>query len=169
MVRVIQKKEIVSKVLFFLLKFNLLLIPFYAIIYFDLSFYPLQVTFANFIATILKLLDHPVRISEFYLFIGRDEFPIDISMDCLGWKSIYSLFALVFATNGKTKDKLRFLIVWIPMLFVINILRVLITLLVGLNFGMQYLEFIHTFFWQEVMIVVLIVIFYIWLKKRKIK
>ena len=169
MVRIVQKKEIVIKIVIFLLKFNLLLIPFYAIIYFDLSVHPLQVAFANFIATILRLLNYQVRTNEFYLFIGREEFPIEISMDCLGWKGIYSLFALVFATAGKTKEKLRFLAVWMPVLFVINILRVLFTMIFGLNFGMQYIEFIHTFLWQEVMIATLVIIFYIWLKKGKIK
>jgi exosortase/archaeosortase family protein len=154
---------------FFLLKFNLLLIPFYAIIYFDLSVHPFQVTFTNFIATILRFLNYQVRTSEFYLFIGRDGYPIEISMDCLGWKGVYSLFALVFATSGKTRDKLRFLAVWMPVIFVINILRVLFTLIFGLNFGMQYIEFIHAFLWQEVMVAALIVIFYIWLKKGKIK
>lgn len=169
MVRAVQKKEIVKNVVLFLLKFNLLLIPFYAIIYFDLSVHSLQVAFANFIVTILRFLNYQVRTSEFYLFIGREEFPIEISMDCLGWKGVYSLFALVFATSGKIKDKLRFLVVWMPVIFVINILRVLFTLIFGLNFGMQYIEFIHTFLWQEVMIAALIVIFYIWLKKGKIK
>lgn len=169
MARIVQKKEIVSKVVLFLLKFNLLLIPFYAIIYFNLSVHPLQVVFANFITSILRLLNYPVRTNEFYLFIGREEFPIEISMDCLGWKGVYSLFALIFATAGKIKDKLRFLVVWAPILFVINILRVLFTMIFGLNFGMQYIEFIHSFLWQEVMIAALIVIFYIWLKKGKIK
>ena len=169
MVRIVQKKKILSEVVVFLLKFNLLLIPFYAIIYFDLSVHPLQVAFANFIATVLRLLNYTVRTNEFYLFIGRGEFPIEISMDCLGWKGIYSLFALVFATAGKIKDKLKFLAVWSPVLFVINILRILIILIFGLNFGLQYLEFIHTIIWQEVMIAALIVIFYIWLKKGKIK
>ncbi len=169
MARIVQKKEIVSKVVLFLLKFNLLLIPFYAIIYFNLSVHPLQVVFANFITSILRLLNYPVRTNEFYLFIGREEFPIEISMDCLGWKGVYSLFALIFATVGKIKDKLRFLVVWAPILFVINILRVLFTMIFGLNFGMQYIEFIHSFLWQEVMIAALIVIFYIWLKKGKIK
>jgi exosortase/archaeosortase family protein len=163
-----QKKKVLMDVIIFLVKFNLLLIPFYAIIYFNISFYPLQTAFADFIVSILKSLNYRVRVSGFYLFIGKDEFQIDMSMDCIGWKSVYSLFALVFATGGKTREKLKFLAVWMPVLFVINILRVLITLLVGLNFGMQYIEFIHTFLWQEVMIASIIIIWYIWFKKRKL-
>jgi len=164
-----QKKKVLIDVIIFLIKFNLLLVPFYAIIYFNVSSYPLQTAFTNFIAFILKSLNYQVKTSGFYLFIGKDEYPIDISMDCIGWKSVYSLFALVFATNGgKIKEKLKFLAIWMPVLFIINILRVLITLLIGLNFGMQHIEFVHTFLWQEVMIASIIIIWYFWLKKRKL-
>ncbi len=163
-----QKKKVLIDAIIFLVKFNLLLVPFYAIIYFNLSYYPFQAAFANFIASVLKSLNYQVRVSGFYLFIGKDEFPIDISMDCIGWKSVYSLFALVFATGGKTREKLKFLVFWMPVLFVVNILRVLITLLIELNFGMQHIEFIHTFLWQEVMIASIIIIWYFWLKKRKL-
>jgi len=155
----------VKDVLIFLIKFNLLLIPFYAIIYFDLSFYPLQAAFTNFITSILNFLGYHVSTSGFFLYLGEKQYPIDISRDCIGWKSAYSLFALVFATPGLIKDKLKFLVIWIPFLFVVNIFRVLITILVGLNFGFQYLEVIHTFLWQEIMIIALLLVWYIWLRK----
>jgi len=161
----LQKKKVVKDVLIFLIKFNLLLIPFYAIIYFDLSFYPLQAAFTNFITSILNFLGYHVSTSGFFLYLGEKQYPIDISRDCIGWKSAYSLFALVFATPGLIKDKLKFLVIWIPFLFVVNIFRVLITILVGLNFGFQYLEVIHTFLWQEIMIIALLLVWYIWLRK----
>lgn len=168
MVRRPQKKKIVKDVFLFLIKFNLLLIPFYAIIILDIDFYPLQIAFTNFLAFVLTSLNYPVKTSGFFMFVGESEFQIDISRDCIGWKSIYSLFALVFATSGDKKNKLKFLLVWMPVLFVVNIFRVLLTMLVGLNFGLQYLELIHTFLWQQVMIFALIGIFYIWLRKGKL-
>ena len=116
-------------------------------------------------ASILRSMGYQVSTSEFFLFLGKNKYPIDISRDCIGWKSAYSLFALVFATHGLVKDKLKFLVVWIPVLFVVNIFRVLITMLVGLNFGFQYTEFIHTFLWQEVMIIALLLVWYVWLRK----
>jgi len=168
MVKRIQKKKVMRNVILFLLKFNLLLIPFYAIIYFDVSFYPAQTAFADFLASILRLLNYPVSTSDFLMFIGEDRYPIDISRDCIGWKSAYSLFALVFATPGKIKDKSKFLLVWIPVLLVVNVLRVLTVMLIGLNFGVQYLELVHTFLWQEVMIIVLILVWCLWLKRIKL-
>ena len=159
-----QEKKAMKEVLIFLVRFNLLLIPFYTIILLDISFYPLQTAFANLLASLLSNLNYPVRVSDFLLFIGKEELPIDISRDCIGWKSMYSLFALVFATYGKKKDKLRFLVVWLPVLFFINIFRTLITIIVGLNFGYQYLELVHTAFWQYIMVFSLIGIWYLWLR-----
>jgi len=168
MVEWAQKEKVMIDVFFFLVKFNLYLIPFYAIIYFDVSFYPLQISFTNFLAWVLRLLNYPVETSNFMMYIGESKYPIDISRDCIGWKGVYSIFALVFATAGKIKDKLKFLVVWMPVLFVINIFRVLITILIGLKFGLQYLEIAHTFIWQELMIFAVLAIFYLWLKKRKL-
>ena len=168
MVKWTQKKKVMIDVFFFLVKFNLYLIPFYAIIYFDIDFYPQQIAFTNFLAWVLKALNYPVETSGFMMFIGESKISIDISRDCIGWKSVYSIFALVFATTAKIKDKLKFLAVWMPVLFIINIFRVLITMLVGLNFGYQYIEFIHTFLWQQVMILAVLAVFYLWLKKRKL-
>jgi len=163
--RKLQEKKTIKEVFIFLIKFNLLLIPFYATIYFDVSFYPLQIAFANSMASILKSMGYQVSTEEFFLFLGENQYPIDISRDCIGWKSAYSLFALVFATPGLIKDKLKFLVIWIPVLFVVNVFRVLIIMLIGLNFGYQYLEVIHTFLWQEIMIIVLLLVWYVWLRK----
>ncbi len=168
MVRRSQEKKVVKDIFFFLIKFNLLLIPFYAIIILDVDFYPLQIAFTNLLAFILTSLNYPVKTSDFFLFVGESELPIDISRDCIGWKSMYSLFALVFATPGDKKSKLKFLLAWLPVLFVVNIFRTLITILVGLNFGLHYMEFIHTFLWQQVMIFALLGVWYLWLRKGKL-
>lgn len=168
MVKRSQTKKIVKDVLLFLIKFNLLLIPFYVIIYLDLSFYPLQIAFTNFLASILNSLGYQVSASDFLLFVGESGIPIDISRDCIGWKGMYSLFALVFATPSELKSKLKFLSIGLPFMFLVNILRIIITLIIGLNLGLHYLEFIHTFLWQQVMIIVLISAWYLWLRRGKI-
>jgi exosortase/archaeosortase family protein len=159
-----QKKKVIKEIFIFLIKFNVLLIPFYLIILLDINFYPLQIQFANFIAIILKGLGHNVEISNFILYVDNS-YPIDISRDCIGWKGIYSLFALLFATRGKIKNKLKFFAIWAPILFLINIFRVLITLLIGLNYGLAYLEIAHSFLWQEGMILIVVAVWYVWLKK----
>jgi len=168
MVKGTQRKKIMKDVFLFLIKFNVLLIPFYLIIYFDLNFYPLQIAFTNILAFILKSLSYRVSTSNFFLFVGKNGYPIDISRDCIGWKSSYSLFALVFASSGKTMDKLKFLGIWIPILLVINFFRVLGIILLGLNFGFQYVEAVHDFIWQEGIIFLVVGVWYLWLRKGKL-
>lgn len=159
----LQKKEVLKEVIWFLIKFNLLLIPFYAIIYFDVNFYSIQSLFAGFIASFLRLFGYYFEVSGFFIYTKGMN--IDISRDCIGWKSIYSVVALVLASPGKLKKKLSFLIFWVPVLFFINIFRVVGIILVGLRFGVNYLELLHKFFWQEVMVFVIIGIWYLWLRK----
>jgi len=167
MVRRTQNKKIVKDVFLFLLKFNLLLLPFYVIIILDLNFYPVQIAFTNLLAFLLKTLNYQVSASDFFLFVWSENIPIDISRDCIGWKSSYSLFALVFASPGNKKNKLKFLGLWIPVLLVVNILRVIITIIIGLNFGVQYMDFMHTILWQGGVILILIGIWVFWLKRTK--
>ncbi len=159
-----QKKKIVKEIFWFLLKFNLLLIPFYAVIYFDVNFYLLQELFASFIGSVLRL-GYSVDVSGFFIYV--EDLAIDISRDCLGWKSAYSLFALVLASPGKLKGKFRFLGLWIPVFLVVNIIRVLVTIVVGLEFGVNYLELLHNIVWQEVMILSIVGVWYLWLRKVK--
>lgn len=163
-----QKKKVLKEIAIFLIKFNVLLIPFYAIIYFDVSFYPLQIFFANMIAFFLKLFSLQVSSSDFILYLGSENFPIDISLDCIGWKSGYSLFALVFATPGKIKNKLKYMGIWIPLLVLINFFRVISSIVLGYFFGFEYIEPIHTYFWQPIMLVIVLAIWYLWLKREKI-
>ncbi|MEM5793398.1 MAG: archaeosortase/exosortase family protein [Candidatus Aenigmatarchaeota archaeon] len=158
-----QKKEILKEVLFFLIKFNLILIPFYLIIYFDVDFYPIQEIFASIVGSILNFIGFEVLVTGFFIYVG--DLVIDISRDCIGWKSAYSLFALVMASPGKFKDKMRFLFLWIPMVLLINLFRVLITIIVGLKFGPKYLEVFHEIFWQGIMILVIIGFWYLWFSK----
>jgi len=159
-----QKKKIIREVILFLVKFNLLLIPFYGVIIFDINFYPVQEWFANFIGSVLRVFGYNVEID--WIFIYIEDLPvIDISRDCIGWKSVYSVIALVLASPGLLKKKLKFLVYWIPGLLLINIVRVVGTILIGLKFGAYYLDIIHKFVWQEIMIVVIIGVWYLWLRK----
>jgi len=100
-----QKKKIIIEILLFLLKFNLILIPFYLVIYLDLDFYPAQRLFANLVGNFLELLGISVEVSG--IFIYARDLAIDISRDCIGWKGAYSLTALVLASPGKFKKKIK--------------------------------------------------------------
>ncbi len=158
-----QKKETLRRVMWFLVKFNLLLIPFYVVLYFDIDFFFLQELFASFIGSIVRVWGYFVEVNGIFIYVKN--LAIDISRDCLGWKSTYSLVALVFASSGGLKEKLKFLLIWVPGLLVFNVFRVLLVILVGLKFGVRWFEIFHTYVWQQIMIFAIIGVWYLWLRK----
>lgn len=160
-----QKKEILKEVLVFLLKFNIFLVPFYLIIILDVDFYPLQIFLTRIIGNILSKFGYEIFMLGFFIYV--EGLAIDISRDCIGWKSSYSLFALVMASPGKLKEKLFFVLRWIPLLFFINILRILITIIVGIEFGIKYLDFLHRVFWQELTILIVLGVWYFWIRQNR--
>ncbi len=166
MVKKIQKKKAIE-IAKFLIRLNLLLIPFYLIVYFDLSIIQLQNGFALLISKILNIIGYENTVSDFIIFI-QDKLVIDMSFDCLGWKSMYSLFALVFAIKEKLNKKLKFLLKWLPVIFLLNIFRVVFNIIIGLKFGIKWMNIFHSILWQGGMIAVVLVIWYIWLRQTKL-
>ncbi len=163
----VQKKKNLVQAAIFLLRVNIMLIPFYVIIYTNFAFLPLQIAFASLIAWMLGLFGLQTMQIDQFLYVGADKFPIDISFDCLGWKSIYSLSVLVIATPGDAKRKLNFLKIWVPALFGINIFRIISIILLGNVIGFRYVEPVHSYVWQVGIIALVIGIWYLWLKKKK--
>ncbi|MBU5690280.1 MAG: hypothetical protein QXM68_00050 [Candidatus Aenigmatarchaeota archaeon] len=162
----VQKKKDLKQILIFLLKVNLLLIPFYAIIYFDLSYYPAQKLFALIIFDIIKFFGFYIKIDETMLLLGDQNYPVNISFDCIGWKSSYSLIALVIASSGIMKEKLIFLAKWLPAMVAINILRVIIAILTGFLLGFESIKIIHDYILQPAMILVVLTVWWLYAKDK---
>ena len=164
----LQKKKEIKEAFLFLLKFNLFLIPFYAIIFLDVDFYSVQIFIAKSIVYVLKLFGLKAFNVDFFVYLGQEGFPIDISRDCTGWKSLYSLLAIVLASPGTLKKKKDFLIRWLPVMFMINAIRVFSTIIVGFLFGFQLMDPVHSV-WQYLTIVSIIAIWYLYIRKNYFK
>ncbi len=164
--------ERLKTLLWFLIKFNLLAIPLYIILFLNLSYEPLQSFFASITYGTLKLFNYNVAVDSYRISVlmGDQLVQIDISWDSTGWKSLYALFALVIATPISTYNKkLRFLLIGLPAIFVLNFIRILTTILISLNFGFQYFDIVHTILWREGLILAVVGIWYYWLWKEKVK
>lgn len=164
-------KKKLELILWFLLRFNLLAIPLYLAIYSNFSFLPLQTLFAQMAAGILKEQDYAVQQTDQILTISADNtiYSIDMSWDSTGWKSLYALAALVLAVPASNlKSKLRFLAIGLPAIFILNLFRIVTTILIALNFGFQYFDIVHTVLWREGLIVAVVVLWYVWLKRERI-
>jgi exosortase/archaeosortase family protein len=106
---------------------------------------------------------------DFFVYLGERGFPIDISRDCIGWKSAYSLFALVIASPGLLKDKLRFLAVGVPVMLLVNLFRLFSSIFAGFVFGFGVMEFVHTVIWQNLVVLIIVGVWYIYIRKSYLK
>jgi len=156
------------KIAKFFILFNLLAIPMHIILYFNLYYIPLQKFVALLTYNILRVLGFQTEISMYILkvvsFQGIQI--VEISMDSTGWKSLYALVALVIATpDRKWKEKIKFLIFALPVIFGLNVLRIATTIAMCATYGLQYFEIIHTLLWREGLILVVVAVWYIWLRR----
>jgi len=163
------KKKLVEVILF-LVKFNLLAIPMYILIYLIFSFQPLQNLVAYLSYKLLQIIGAEAWLNQSSVILteGFKIAIIEISMDCTGWKSAYALFALAIATPLiELRKKIKFLLVSLPTLFLLNILRIAVTAYLSLRLDPQYFAIFHDFLWQWGLIAAVLGMWAIWLKYEK--
>jgi exosortase/archaeosortase family protein len=174
------KKKILRRKLWavalFLVKFNLLAIPMYLVLWLNLSYPPLQIFLTDLVCRTLNFLGYDAAlvnspISLVPLISVSDQLPkIQISWDSTGWKSLYALAALTIATPFATiKGKAKFLAVGLLLLFVLNFVRILTTILTAVNYGFQYFEVVHTLLWREGLILAVVLLWYWWLRAEGLR
>lgn len=167
------RKKLIT-VAWFLVKFNLLAIPLYLIMYFNLSYPPLQNFLATISAPFIKLFGYQTSLvyspycNAKSIFLPEFEKAICISWDSTGWKSMYALAALAIATPFIAwKKKWKFIAIGVPTVFVINYLRIVTTIVIAIKFGWQYFDIVHTVLWREGLILLIVAIWFVWLRKEK--
>jgi exosortase/archaeosortase family protein len=166
-------REKLKTVALFLIAFNLLAIPLYIILYFNI--YSPQ--FQNFITFISKpfidifgyntTLEYTSHCNVKAIFIPDYQQSVCISWDSTGWKSMYALAALAIATPFITwRKKWKFITIGVPIVFVLNYIRIVTTILISLKFGFQYFDMVHTILWREGLILAVVAIWYLWVRKE---
>lgn len=147
----------------FLIKLNVLAIPLYLIVYFGYSVPALQDVWAAGLEQSLRSLGYETALGGNLIGVKSGEaiYQIDLSWDSTGWKSMYALSALVFASGvGTLRSKLRFLAFGIPLVVFANLLRVVTTVAFSLSFGFAWFDFLHTFLWGGLMIALVVLMWY---------
>ena len=76
-----------------------------------------------------------------------DSISFSIVPDCSGFVMIFMFFALIFSSKGTFKNKFLSLLIFSPLLFVFNIFRLFLTLLVAFNFGKLAFDVVHISLW----------------------
>ncbi len=170
----LKKKDVerIELIVDFLIKFNLLAVPMYIVMFSGIEFYPLQLFLTDVMHGIITTLGYEATKSGITLTLVSMPAVANviIGMDCTAWKSMYALAALMIASPVKNdRKKLKHILLGVSAVFVINIVRLVTTVLAGYWFGMRYLDIVHTLLWREGMIFAVVLIWLLWLKRKKEK
>jgi len=127
MVGKIQGKKGIERwkgIAWFLVKLNILAIPMWILLYFNITLPALQSFIAYLTFRIVSFLGYNISLSNFSLILvsGLNMLIIAIDTDCTAWKSMYFLAALSIATPAENRSRLKFLAIGLPLIFLINIL-----------------------------------------------
>ncbi len=164
-----QKKSLNKKdafrILKFLVRFNLFAIPLYLIIVsgFQLGF--LKDATADFTFHMLRLTGIDASITGNLISIPAENgvFAARIDWDCTGWKSMFALFALIFATDFSMRKKLHGLVL-IPAVYIVNLLRIWFMFLFVSDFGLAYYDIVHATIWSWGLILTVLVLWVVWMR-----
>ncbi|MBI2076241.1 MAG: archaeosortase/exosortase family protein [Candidatus Aenigmarchaeota archaeon] len=160
-----QQKRAIRKTLVFLVKFNLLSIPLYAIILTGFQSGFLMDATSNMVVAFLRatgmetamhgnIITVPVKDGSFGAFV---------SWDSTGWKSMLAMFALVFATEFPLRKKM-FGLVLIPLVYAVNILRIWFMFFIS-TVDTNYFALAHLTVWSWGLIFAVLGLWIIWMKK----
>ena len=156
------------QILKFLIRFNLFAIPLYLII---ISGF--QLVFLKDITTHLSLsllrftgIDASLSGNSILVPLEADSFAAVIDWDCTGWKSMFALFALIFATDFSLRKKLHGLI-FIPLVYLVNLIRIWFMFYFVSSFGLLYYDLVHATLWSWGLILTIIAFWVVWIRVFK--
>jgi exosortase/archaeosortase family protein len=148
----------------FILVLNLLSIPLYLFIYFKIEVSFLKESEAFLTAELLKVLGLN-SVSEKNLVVINNKI-YEISWDSTGWKSLYTLFALIMSTPIRNRRKIKPIIIGLSLIFLFNIARITTTIYLS-HKQIYSFEFLHIGLWRWGSIGFLFFIWFIFLYTQK--
>ncbi|MFH0987069.1 MAG: exosortase/archaeosortase family protein [Candidatus Micrarchaeota archaeon] len=90
---------------------------------------------------------------------------IDIIPECVGWIGMFAIAALIFAyPRASMKNRLVGLAIFVPLMYLVNIVRLVITVAAGYYGSADNLFFMHSFLWRVLLIVAALGFWVIWIK-----
>ena len=98
-------------------------------------------------------------------FIIMENLQVEIVQECVGWLGLFAVAALILAYPrvpwGKRVFGLAFAL---PIMYIINLLRVFTTLYLGYHHGQEVFEFVHSVLWKTLLVGFALLIWWLWLK-----
>ncbi|MEM7819696.1 MAG: exosortase/archaeosortase family protein [Candidatus Aenigmatarchaeota archaeon] len=171
--KIMNKKSILSnknlhRILKFLVLFNIFAIPLYVIIFSGIEWYSLKKFTSNIVFASLQLTGMNPEIDGLLISIPIKDgkWAANIDWDCVGWKSMIAFFALVMATDFSKRKKL-FGMLFIPVIYFINILRIWFMFLYVRIYDLTYYNIIHAIVWGWGLIIIVLILWVLWMKYIK--
>jgi len=96
--------------------------------------------------------------------LALNKLSIRVVSDCLGLSEILILISVIVAFPANYKKKLLGIFFGIPVLYVINFLRVMFIAVLG-NWNPKTFKFMHIYFWQVAGILIVGGIWFFWIEK----
>ena len=164
-----KKVEKLKTILDFVLMFNLLSLPMYISIHFNLESFYFRVLESTIVCKFFNMLRYDTICNGNLFIIKHDSkiYSINVSWDSTGWKSLYAFFSLIIATPLSMKRKKLILPLGVLVIFFVNLFRIFTTVLLSLKFGVEKFGILHTSLWSEGMIIIVIFLWMYWLLKEK--
>jgi archaeosortase B (VPXXXP-CTERM-specific) len=112
---------------------------------------------------LLRLFTEDTRVNDGAAMVFFGTFPVKIIEECTGLYEALLLGAamLAFPTSWG-KIALGFLIGF-PLIYALNVGRIAMLLVVGRYWPAQF-QFVHIYFWQVTMILIVVFVFYVWVR-----
>jgi exosortase/archaeosortase family protein len=162
-----QKKHSQQRLLKFLIKLNVFAIPLYVILISGITLPQLQGAVAWITYHLLSAAGIQPSLNGLLISIpiSNGTWAAAITWDCTAWKSMLAFFALVMATDYGLREKRNGLLFFIPLIFIVNIVRILFMFFYVKTFDLAGYYAVHAIVWSWGMIIVILVFWIIWLKK----
>jgi archaeosortase B (VPXXXP-CTERM-specific) len=112
--------------------------------------------------SILKLFADDVGLSG--TMVGFSTFPLRIIEECTGLYEFIIFASLVLAFPTTAAKKAIGLSLGIPLIYLFNVVRILVLILVG-HYYYRAFEFMHLYFWQVTLILMVTAVWLLWIFK----
>lgn len=87
-----------------------------------------------------------------------------INWDCVGWKSILALFALIFATELPLRTKVKGFLLLAPVIYLINIARIWFIFWYVVTYDIASFAVVHAVVWSWGLITAVAVLWLAWFR-----
>jgi archaeosortase B (VPXXXP-CTERM-specific) len=122
----------------------------------------LMVVTADITGFLLRLFGMGVNVSG--RIVSLSNFSMEVVGECTGLYEMLIFLAAMIAYPASYKKKLIGAGLGIPFLYVINIIRMVFIGVVG-NWSPNTFDFMHMYFWQVAMILIIVSVWVLWIEK----